>query len=113
MSSSTLRSSSPMKPELASSPVKSDFKIPLRSDTAFSDQGQANRIPYSTPHTTNTSSTSSVGSKVPPFLPQPRIESSNQLPAHETHSLFVSQIEREVSAQFTPNSKELNEAYNI
>jgi len=102
MSSSTMRGSSPMKPEVSSSPIKPDFKIPLRPDTAFSDQGQANRVPFSTPHMTTPFSTSLVGSMFVPPSPRARVESFHQfLPQNQ--SLYVSQMEREVSSH--PNAK--------
>jgi hypothetical protein len=104
MSSSTMRGSSPMKPEVASSPVKPDFKIPLRPDTAFSDQGQGNRIPFTTPHLTNPFSTSPADSTFVPSSTRSRIESFHQFPI-QNHSLYISQMEREVSTHSTPSSE--------
>jgi hypothetical protein len=98
MSSSTLRGSSPLKQELASSPIKSDFKVPSRSDTAFSDQGPDARIPYSNSYIPKPFSNSPLGPNAMPFSPRSRVESSNPPPSQ---SFYVSQIEREVCAQFT------------
>lgn len=98
MSSSTLRGSSPLKQELASSPTKSDFKLPSRPDTAFSDQGPDTRIPYSNPYIPKPFSNSPLGSNAMPFSPRSRVESSNTPPSQ---SFYVSQIEREVCAEST------------
>lgn len=92
MSSSTLRGSSPLKQELASSPIKSDFKVPSRSDTAFSDQGPDTRIPYSNSYIPKPFSNSPLGPNAMPFSPRSRVESSNPPPSQ---SFYVSQIERE------------------
>lgn len=98
MPSSTLRGSSPLKQELASSPIKSDFKVLSRPDTAFSDQGPDTRVPYSNPYIPKPFSNSPVGSNATPFSPRLRAESTNPSPSQ---SFYVSQIEREVRAQST------------
>jgi hypothetical protein len=98
MSSSTLRGSSPLKQELASSPIKSDFKVPSRPDTAFSDQGPDTRIPYSNSYIPRPFSNSPLGLNAMHFEPRSRVESSNPLPSQ---SFYVSQIEREVCAEST------------
>lgn len=87
---------------VASSPMKPEFKVPLRPNSAFSDDlGPAGRIPYSTPHITIPFSTTPSTSTLVPFSPRSRIESFHQLPA-QNNSLYVSQMEREVSVPFTP-----------
>ncbi len=95
MSSSTLRGSSPLKQELAGSLSKSDFRVPSRPDTAFSDQGPDTRIPYSNPHIPKPFSNSPPGSNAMSFSPRSRVEPSNPPPSQ---SFYVSQIEREVCA---------------
>ncbi len=101
MSSSTLRGNSPIKP---------DLKVPLRPDTAFFDQGHNIRMPYSNPHITNPLSSPPAVSKDVPFSPRSRVESFNE---PTSQSLYVSQIEREVCAQSTPDSADANKTYKI
>jgi hypothetical protein len=102
ISSSILRGSPAMRPEIASSPAKPGFKVPLRPDTAFSDQEPASRTPFSTRHMTNPFSSSPVSIQYLPYSPRSIAESFNHgLPRN--HSLYVSQMEREVGAQISLN----------
>ncbi|KAE9380722.1 hypothetical protein N431DRAFT_395907 [Stipitochalara longipes BDJ] len=98
VSSVTMGGDTPMKPEFSSSQVKSDFKVPLRPDTAFSDHGQANHIPYSTPFVINPSS-STVASNTAPCQPWSKIDSFSPILSHQHGSLYVSQIEKESQNQ--------------
>jgi hypothetical protein len=91
MSNSSFNGSSRL---VASSPIRPEFKVPLRPDSTFSnDHGQASRVPFSTPHITMPFSTSPAASAFVPYSPRPRTESS-----HQSHSLYLSQMESEVSA---------------
>ncbi len=96
ISSTTMKASSPMNPESSSSPNKSEFNAPLRPNTAFSDQGQVNHVPYSTPYVLNPYSSTLVSKNVQ-SSPRSRIESFNLLPSHQSGSVYISQLEREVS----------------
>jgi hypothetical protein len=91
-----MKASSPMNPESSSSPNKSEFNAPLRPNTAFSDQGQVNHVPYSTPYVLNPYSSTLVSKNVQ-SSPRSRIESFNLLPSHQSGSVYISQLEREVS----------------
>ena len=112
MSSSIMSGDSLMKLGLSSSPVKSDFKIPSRPDTAFSDQGLANVVPYSTPFVIKPSS-SSLAFNSTSFSPRARIESRNPLPSYANVSLYISQMEREVSARPKPRSEAIRSLLHV
>ena len=94
---------------VASSPLNPTFKVPLkftsRPDSPFLHKQGPGQAILTTQFTAGTTVPLPVVSSIPavvPYMPHERVESFKQ-PQSQTNSIYVSQIEREVSASDIPS----------